>query len=291
MSALTDNERVAARMKSYTGSAVLVFFLYWLFWFPGLIVNYVYLNEAKRMEKVAGQSLPGTGCLIAMLWLNIIGFVIGVLGICAYFTIGLSAFYLLGPTMKTPTPFSTQISRPVPTLAQLSVPTLPQLFRPTLTPPPNIPGYLRSNPVPLGKSVLWTGRNDEQIKFTLLQFYRGQNAWSRIKAANQFNNPPPSGAEYLLFKVRADFVKAGKEPSTTLGDAFFVIVTSDGQEYKSFKGPTIVPPDPQFIGTIYVNGSLEGWMAFTITAGDSHPLLAYGQAIFPNEMRVWLDTR
>jgi len=77
--AVPGDEITAARMKSYTGSAVLVFFLYWLFYLPGLIVNYMYLQEAKRMEKVAGKSLPGTGCLSVMLWVNVIAIVLGVL--------------------------------------------------------------------------------------------------------------------------------------------------------------------------------------------------------------------
>ncbi|MEW5945296.1 MAG: hypothetical protein AB1742_03775 [bacterium] len=63
---LSENERTLARMKSYTGAAVLVFVLYWFFWLPGLIVNYIYMKEAERMEKLAGQRLPGTGCLTVM---------------------------------------------------------------------------------------------------------------------------------------------------------------------------------------------------------------------------------
>lgn len=75
---ISDIEFSTARMKSYTGSAVLVFFLYLLFWVPGFVVNYMYLDEAQKMEKIAGQSLPGTGCLHIMFWLNIIGIVLGI---------------------------------------------------------------------------------------------------------------------------------------------------------------------------------------------------------------------
>jgi hypothetical protein len=78
----TEIEQAAARMKSYTGSAVLVFFLYWLLYFPGLIVNYLYYQEAKKMERLAGQGLPGVGCLTAMLWINVIAFALGILGFC-----------------------------------------------------------------------------------------------------------------------------------------------------------------------------------------------------------------
>jgi len=75
-------EQVAARMKSYTGPAVLVFFLYWLFYLPGLIVNFMYYQEAKKMERLAGQELPGTGCLGAMLWINVIAIALIILGFC-----------------------------------------------------------------------------------------------------------------------------------------------------------------------------------------------------------------
>jgi hypothetical protein len=79
MSEIPEVERAAARMKSYTGSAILVFFLYWVFWLPGLIANYLFYTEAKKMQKVAGQSLPGMGCLSLMLWINVLAIVSGIL--------------------------------------------------------------------------------------------------------------------------------------------------------------------------------------------------------------------
>lgn len=70
-----------AATKSYTTSAVIVFLLYWLFWLPGLIFNLVYLRDARRMERLAGTSLPGAGCLTIMLAVNLIGLVlVGVIG-------------------------------------------------------------------------------------------------------------------------------------------------------------------------------------------------------------------
>ena len=79
-----EARRVAAQMKSYTGPAILIFILYWLFYLPGLIANYIYYREAKHMERVAGHGLPGVGCLALMLWLNIASFaailIAGILG-------------------------------------------------------------------------------------------------------------------------------------------------------------------------------------------------------------------
>ena len=67
-----DLRRTSAQMKSYTGSAIVVLILYWIFWIPGLIANVIYYQEAKRMEKIAGHGLPGVGCLTILLLFNVI---------------------------------------------------------------------------------------------------------------------------------------------------------------------------------------------------------------------------
>lgn len=41
------------------------------------------------MEKVAGQSLPGTGCLSVMFWINLIGMTLTVLCICSFLAISM----------------------------------------------------------------------------------------------------------------------------------------------------------------------------------------------------------
>ncbi|MBK9928168.1 MAG: zinc ribbon domain-containing protein [Anaerolineales bacterium] len=71
-----DLEVSTARMKSYTGIAVFVFFLYFFFFFPGLIVNYIYVQEAKKMEEKAGTRLPGVNILNIMLQIGSFAIVI-----------------------------------------------------------------------------------------------------------------------------------------------------------------------------------------------------------------------
>lgn len=65
-------EKFSATMaahKSYTGASVLVFFMYCLLYIPGLILNVIYLRDAKRIEKMTGVKPQGTGCLTALIWL------------------------------------------------------------------------------------------------------------------------------------------------------------------------------------------------------------------------------
>jgi hypothetical protein len=79
----------AARAKSYTGPAILVLVLYLLMWLPGFIANILYYSDAKQTQRVAGYSLPGTGCLAVMLWLNVASLVLGLLSSCVVVVLGL----------------------------------------------------------------------------------------------------------------------------------------------------------------------------------------------------------
>jgi hypothetical protein len=58
-----------ARLKSYTWHALAVALLYLVFFLPGLFANILFLQEARRMEKLAGEPLPGVGVLRTLLGL------------------------------------------------------------------------------------------------------------------------------------------------------------------------------------------------------------------------------
>jgi hypothetical protein len=74
---VTAQDRANARMKSYTAHVVVVLVLYLFLFIPGLIANVIFHNEGKRMEAIAGQSLPGVDALGFMRrWLFILMIVI-----------------------------------------------------------------------------------------------------------------------------------------------------------------------------------------------------------------------
>ncbi|MGE0636584.1 MAG: hypothetical protein AB7G44_11085 [Bacteroidia bacterium] len=74
----TELEKAIAKLQNFIGAAVLTFFLYLIFYIPGLIINILYLLEAKRIEKIAGQKPAGYGCLIALLILGAIPLIISI---------------------------------------------------------------------------------------------------------------------------------------------------------------------------------------------------------------------
>lgn len=71
-----DIRRAIAQNKSFVGAAFITLFCYWLFYLPGFIFNIMYLMDAHKSAKMAGQTLPGTGCLWILLLLHTVGLAI-----------------------------------------------------------------------------------------------------------------------------------------------------------------------------------------------------------------------
>ena len=57
-----------ATQKSFVGKAFACWFLYWLFYIPGLVMNLAWLSEAKKVRALTGQAPSGMGCLQFLLF-------------------------------------------------------------------------------------------------------------------------------------------------------------------------------------------------------------------------------
>ena len=68
----TQGDPNQAPHKDYTGISILIFFLYWLLWVPGIAANLYYLNDAREYQKYWGKKPNGVGCLWAILLFNIL---------------------------------------------------------------------------------------------------------------------------------------------------------------------------------------------------------------------------
>ena len=187
----------------------------------------------------------------------------------------------------TPTATNTRTPEPTPTRTLTPRPTARPSVTPTLAPL----GLVRERPVPLGQSIVWTGREGEQLRFAILSAYRGDEARMMIQAASPSNLVVTSDWALYLFKVRADYLNAGRKASMVLSEFDFRAMVSSGQEYPQPDSPAIVPPAPRLGRNINVGDVVEGWLAFAVRANEADVVIAYGQTIFPNEMRVWLSAR
>lgn len=64
--------RATAMTKSYTGSAILALLLSIFLWPIGFIYAWMLRSDVKRMQKIAGTSLAGGGCITSVFWFNLL---------------------------------------------------------------------------------------------------------------------------------------------------------------------------------------------------------------------------
>lgn len=86
---VNDMSRAQAQTKSYTGALVLVIILYFIFVIPGIIANVLFYNDGRRMEEIAGMSLPGVDALGALRTFTFVVIVIALILLILVFLIPL----------------------------------------------------------------------------------------------------------------------------------------------------------------------------------------------------------
>ena len=150
-------------------------------------------------------------------------------------------------------------------------------------------GYSRSNPAPIGVT-LYTEFHQGYVykgkgKFTVLQVIRGEEAWKMVDEASKFNNPPHEGFEYILAKIRFEYIEGPRVESVpTYG---FCVFSEHGVEYNSAYLWTPVKPDLGDINVkLYPGTSHEGWETFEVFQGDLHPLLRWSETMY-REQAIW----
>jgi hypothetical protein len=162
------------------------------------------------------------------------------------------------------------------------VPTPTPTASPSPSPTPMI-GMSRTRPASVGERLI-VGNKGREVAVTILEIRRGLPAWELIRSASSYNEPPASGFEYLLLRVRVEYLKAPNPDDKIL--AAYVdwdAVSSDGTVYKR---PSVFRPKPEIFTELYQGGQAEGWAAVQARIEDAAPLIRYeGYAI------AWFKSR
>lgn len=157
-------------------------------------------------------------------------------------------------------------SEPAPTVAQGS------------TPEPVVSDIgTRKNPARVGQAVqivVDAYRGKGNVTMTLKQVIRGDEAWSIIYDANQFNTPPTDTHEYLMamFEVTFNLDTSGEDEALELDKLDFAYSTG---EYSIQKNVSIVHPKPEFATKLYEGASTEGWVCLFIEKRDNNPMAVF----------------
>lgn len=172
----------------------------------------------------------------------------------------------LGPTQ---TPFI--VTREVPIqVAATPEPTLTPTISPSATPIPR--GSSRFDPVPLKEPGI--GMVDGRtFEVTVTDVIRGSAAYDQLRAVNQFNDPPISNHEWLLFNIRVHYIDSPENEAVRFRFLDLDVLATAGATYEYHSA---VQPSPSFDFSVFPGGTAEGWEVWQVRTDDPRPLLIFG---------------
>ena len=133
-----------------------------------------------------------------------------------------------------------------------------------LAPGAEVRGRNKGTPALWGEAVL----SDEGLELMVLDLQR--DAWSKIHEMNMFNDEPPEGREYILVKIKVQYVEGRQQTATVSNTAFRV--TGD-------KGVMYERPWMSIIGELeaelFERGSVVGLLGMEIAQGEQGLVLIY----------------
>lgn len=116
-----------------------------------------------------------------------------------------------------------------------------------------------------------------EFKLTILEVLRGEEAYRFAKQANQFNDPPLPGFEFVITRIGVKY--DGKDQGILKLDRYGFSVLSKGQLIRYFdmnKLPCCIEPEFKF--ELFQGGEGEGWAPLVVHMDEENPLLVLGGA-------------
>lgn len=145
----------------------------------------------------------------------------------------------------------------------------------------------RDNPAGINEGVElkfsdWL-EGEVELEIELTEVIRGEEAWNIIREANQFNEEPEEGREYLMAKFYVMFKDLEEEPFD-MNHARFDLVSEGGVTYEDFVSVSDVEPDLRV--DLYEGSEHEGYTYFFVDEDDDNPLIAFER---DRDHEIWFD--
>lgn len=140
-------------------------------------------------------------------------------------------------------------------------------------------GSSRKNPAPIGTKMPFKVDNisdNYEGVVSVDEVIRGDAAWKMILDANQFNDEPSEGKEYILAKITVQITKnKNADAQVRISPVDFSLVSTEGKDNRY---ASVVTPDPEIRTELYVGGATTGWVAFLADKVDASPVIAYARS-------------
>lgn len=92
-----------------------------------------------------------------------------------------------------------------------------------------------------------------------------------MQEANQYNEPPAEGMEYIAVKVQVRYISTVDESGYIDGSYFKTL----GSANVLYDWPSVVDPDPALDATLYPGGRYEGWTVVQAAKGETGLILQF----------------
>ena len=140
-------------------------------------------------------------------------------------------------------------------------------------------GQTRENPVPVGSSVVTP--DDWQVSVVGI----APNATAEILQHNRFNDPPDTGQQFFVARIRATYLG----PGSSRFDASYRLraVGPEGVAYLTFRSSCGVIPDKYEDSETFTGGTREGNICWSIRSSDAGGLVIYDGRYDDTRRRWW----
>jgi len=147
-------------------------------------------------------------------------------------------------------------------------------------------GESPANAIPIGSSVTTRvecgtqagSMEPYEAKIAVLQVLRGKEAWERIKAASDSNQPPAAGLDYVLARVTfvmKAILMPGNKTFELARPKQFIALSAEGNELDS---PLVIPPKPELHRIVRAGEAADGWIVLTVEQTDRKPVMFFDPA-------------
>lgn len=128
----------------------------------------------------------------------------------------------------------------------------------------------RENPIPPGDEVVAV--DGLRIRISAVDF----DAWDRVQAANQFNDPPAEDERMVLVRVEAHNLRWESDEPRWVDDSDFRVVGEKGVVYEPFASASrcgVIPDELDF--EIFEGATVEGNICVRLPKDEEDLLLIY----------------
>lgn len=127
-------------------------------------------------------------------------------------------------------------------------------------------GKERNSPAPHTEKIV-----TEDWEISMLEIVRGDEAWKMVKEANQFNEAPAEGMEYIVVKVHVRYISTD-DAAAQIDGTFF---KTTGSASVLYDAPLAVDPNPMLDAALYPGGEFEGWITVQAAKDETGVVLVF----------------